>query len=370
MNVLQITSHLNVGGVSRSILDVTRGLRARGHAVRIASGGGQLVAEAKQLGAIHWEVPLHTSVEFSPRVLWAAWRLVQLLRRDPVDLLHGHTRVGQVVAALLSWWFNLPYVTTWHGFFRPNPGRQLWPCSGRTAIAISEPVRYHMIHRLGLAPERVRVIPHGIDPAPYEMPVASSLQDALRRQVGLRPRGPVIGTVARLVASKHVDQLIRSLPTIRAGAPAAQLLLVGDGPQRQGLERLARSLQVQDAVRFAGALAETRVALSLMDVFVFLPADEEGFGLALLEAMASARPIVSVRQGGGAIWVLEQSHVGQLVSPGDPDALAAAVLHYVRDGALASQAADQARAAVKERFAFAPMMDAVEAVYAGAITAP
>ncbi|MBI4342082.1 MAG: glycosyltransferase family 4 protein [Candidatus Omnitrophica bacterium] len=363
MRILHLTSHLNVGGVTSSILSLSRALTRRGHQVIIASGGGALEAQAAAWGAAHWPASLRTSVEFSPQVHGAAQHLASRLRDEPVDVLHAHTRVGQVVAAWLSRARRVPYVATWHGFFRPNPGRWLWPCTGRLTIAISEPVRQHLLRDFRVAPERIRLIPHGIDPAPFVSPVEADAQEHLRSRLGLPADAAVVGTVARLVASKGVSQLIRSLPPIRRAMPAARLLIVGDGEARAGLERLAEQEGVRDAVHFAGSLPETRVALSLMRVFVFLPAEQEGFGLSLLEAMASGRPIVAVRRGGGASWVLEEAGVGSLVPPDDPQALAAAAVRVLQDGETACREAGKARTIVKERYTINRMVDQTEAVY-------
>ena len=132
---------------------------------------------------------------------------------------------------------------------------------------------------------------------------------------------------------------------------------------RSSLERVAADCGVVDAVHFTGSLPETRVALSLMNVCVFLPAEQEGFGLSLLEAMASGRPIVAVRRGGGATWVLEESGVGVLVEPGDPKGLASAVTQLLHDGEFACRLAGKARAVVKERYSLTRMVDQVEKVY-------
>jgi glycosyltransferase involved in cell wall biosynthesis len=363
MRILHLTSHLNVGGISSHLLALGAGLRARGHAVRIVSGGGLLEDEARRLGLEVWAEPLHTSAEFSWPVRASARRLLARLREEPVDLLHGHTRVGQVVAQWLSPRLRLPFVATWHGFFHPNPGRWLWPCTGALTIAISEPVRQHLVEAFRVPAARIRLIPHGIDTSRFEQPVDAGQQEALRRQLGLPPSGRIVGTVARLVASKGVDQLIRSLPAVRRGVADVRLLVVGDGEDRPRLERVAEDCGVRQAVHFAGALADTRVPLSLMDAFVFLPAREEGFGLALLEAMASARPIVAVRQGGGAPWVLEQSGAGRLVPPDDPEALAQALTATLQDREAACRAAGEARAAVKRHYSVERMVEQVEAVY-------
>lgn len=280
-----------------------------------------------------------------------------------MDVLHAHTRVGQVVAGCLSRRLAIPYVTTWHGFFRPNLGRTLWPCTGDLTIAISEPVGDHLVRDFHVPARQIRLIPHGIDPTPFETPVEPQLQAQLREQARLPSDGPVLGTVARLVPSKGVDQLILSLPQIRASVPDARLLIVGDGEDRPRLERIAADCGVAQAVHFTGAIPGTRVALSLMDVVVFLPAEQEGFGLSLLEAMACGRPLVAVRRGSGASWVLDHGGIGTVVEPDDLGALAAAVTKFITSAELSRRAADQARAVVKERFSLSRMVDQVEAVY-------
>ena len=363
MNILHLTSHLNVGGITSYVLSLSEALVKRGHGVVIASGGGQMEARASAIGLTHWRMPLHTKVELSPQVFRATRQLKARLRQEPVDLIHAHTRVGQVVADRLSRRLGIPYVTTWHGFYRVNLGRRLWPCTGAVTIAISEPVRQHLLRDFKVPAQRVRLIPHGIDPAVFEARVEPTQQQQLREAVGLPPGGPVIGTVARLVASKGVDHLIASLPAIRASAPDTRLLIVGDGADRCRLQEAAKAHGVAEAVHFAGALPETRIALSLMGVFVFLPAEQEGFGLSLLEAMASGRPIVAVRRGSGAVWVLEESGVGVLVEPGDVQGLAAAVTNVLQHGDAACRAAGEARAVVTQRYSLSRMADQVEDVY-------
>lgn len=363
MRILHLLSHLNTGGVSRYALTLAQALRARGHHVTLASDGGQLEAMVRESGLAWWPLPLHTSVEFSPQVGWAARQLARRLRRDPVNLLHAHTRVGQVIADRLARRLSVPYVATWHGFFRRNLGRSLWPCTGDLTVAISEPVRQHLMREFRVPASRIRLIPHGIDAEQFARVPDPDTQRYVRDQARLDAGATVIGTVARLVASKGVDQLIRSMADIRAAIPGAQLMIVGDGEDRPRLERLARRIGVSRVVRFAGALSETRVALSLMRVFVFLPAEQEGFGLSLLEAMASGCPIVAIRRGGGSSWVLEESGVGALVEPNAPGDLARAVIRVLRDPASAFQAAARARAVVIERYALTRMVDQVEAVY-------
>ncbi|MBI3088037.1 MAG: glycosyltransferase family 4 protein [Candidatus Omnitrophica bacterium] len=374
MRVLHITSHLNVGGITTYVVSLAEALARRGHQVVVASGGGALASRCARDGLTHWEAPLATSAEFSPQVWRAARQLDGLLARQTVDVIHAHTRVAQVVAHGLWRRHGIPYVTTWHGFYRRRLSRRWWPCTGTRTIAISRPVADHLQAVFRVPESRIHLIPHGIDAARFAAPAGAAEVQALRARLNLDHAGPIIGTVARLVPSKGVDHLLEAFrrvvssldsarDSLRSQTPDASLLIVGDGPQRARLERVASQLGIQRAVRFAGTLPDTRAALALMDCFVFMPATEEGFGLSLLEAMASRRPIVAVRRGGGSTWALEESQAGLLVEPDDPQALADAIVRIMQDGALAGQLAACAQETARTRYDFERVVTQVEQVY-------
>ena len=363
MRILQVTSHLNVGGIPRYVVSLSRALALRGHELIVASEGGPLEAELTGAGLRHARVPLKTSVEFSPQVWRATAALESLARETPVDVVHGHTRVGQVVADRLARRLRLPSVATWHGFYRRNLGRRLWPCTGDLTIAISEPVRQHLLKDFGLPEQRVRLVANGIETARFERAVAPDEQQRFRVEHRLPSGARVVGTVSRLVAAKGVDRLVQAMPAIRAAVPSAHLLIVGDGEERARLERMAAGLGLAEAVRITGQLPETRAALSLMEVFVFLPTRDEGFGLSLLEAMAAARPIVAVRGGAGAAWLLEQLQLEPVVDSDDAPALARAVVELLTNGERACAASGRVRALVKARFDIGRVAAEVEAAY-------
>ncbi len=363
MRILHLTSHFNVGGITTYITQMSEGLIRRGHDVVVASGGGELESRLSQHRIRHWRLPLHTSAELSPQVAWAWWRLGRQLAHEPVDVIHAHTRVAQVVAEGLWRRRGIPYVTTWHGFYRPRLGRRWLPCTGHQTIAISEPVRRHLQEVFRLPSERIRLIPHGVDVASFSRPVDVASQDQLRWSLGLPPNGVVVGTVARLVPSKGVSQLIEAFRHVKTQLPQASLLVVGDGEQRADLEQLARRLGVFEATRFAGTMSEMRTILSMTDVFVFLPALQEGFGLSLLEAMAAGKPIVSVRRGGGSTWVLEDHPIGLMVEPDQPEQLARAVIQLLQDHIAAQRLGREAQDLARRRYDLVRVVDDIEAVY-------
>ena len=359
-----MTSHLNIGGVATYTLSLSRELIRRGHRIAIASGGGVLASDAAAAGMELWVAPLHTSAEFSLPVWRAGHRLAGRLRHDPVDVIHAHSRVAQVVAARLSRHLGIPYVTTWHGFFRPNLGRRLWPCTGDRTIAISEPVRRHLMEVFRVPEERIRLIPNGVDTARFASLPDGGAVRRYREAQGLPPDRPVIGGVGRLAAGrvKGFDLLLGAAQRLLSTVPDLHILIVGDGPRRPSLEEKVEHLGLHGRVHLVGTAEDIRLPLAAMDVFVFPVRWNEGFGLSLVEAMAAGKPVVATRVG-AVPDIVRHGQDGWLVEPEDVVSLADGIAHLLRDPSAARRMAQAAQERAREAFSLARMADQVEAVY-------
>ena len=171
-------------------------------------------------------------------------------------------------------------------------------------------------------PDRLRVIHNGIDIGAI-IPVPPT------------PRGWHVVHVARLNAVKDQVTLLRAARLVLDREPAFRLDIVGDGEQRQALERLSADLGLGNAVRFHGFQMDVRPFLAGRDAFV-LSSVSEGIALTLLEAMAAALPVVATDVGGNREVVIA-GETGFLVPPGDPAALARALITLLSDPARASQ---------------------------------
>lgn len=138
-------------------------------------------------------------------------------------------------------------------------------------------------------PPAVHILPNAIDTEKFLFRPAE--RAACRRQLGIAPDAPVIGHVGRMVEVKNHRFLLRAFAACLAEAPAAQLLLVGDGPLEPELRALAAELGIQDSVHFPGARRDTPALYGAMDVFA-MPSRYEGLSMALLEAQAAGLPCV------------------------------------------------------------------------------
>jgi glycosyltransferase involved in cell wall biosynthesis len=197
---------------------------------------------------------------------------------------------------------------------------------------------------VGLPPGSMRVINNGVadfdvDPVPRPVP------------------GPIVGTVGRLSHEKGYDVLLRAMQQL----PRVTAVLVGAGPDRDKLERLAAEFGVGERVTLTGWVADQREWMRMFDVFA-LPSLTEGQPLTVIEAMLASRPVVG-SDVGGVPEVIAAGETGLVVPAGDPDALASALDALVADPKRAEEMGRAGRARARARFSLEGMVDNFEALY-------
>jgi glycosyltransferase involved in cell wall biosynthesis len=223
-------------------------------------------------------------------------------------------------------------------------------------VANSEAAR-SILQTEGLAPGSIAVIPNGIEPASY--PERSP-------EAATRPIRSVI-TVANLRPEKSHETLIAAARLLATDFPDVKFHIVGDGPRRAELEALVRTHRLEDRVLFLGHREDVSALLGEADVFV-LPSRSEAFPNGAIEAMATGLPVVACRVG-GLLDLIEDGRTGMLVEPENPEALAAVLRHLFTDRARAAQLGEQARAHVRQRYAFERMVASFEDLYLAGLAA-
>jgi glycosyltransferase involved in cell wall biosynthesis len=356
---------LHTGGTQRhlqqvlGLLDRDR-FEARVYTLR---PGGEVEDELRAAGVEVASLDLGKSLT-SPRAVLAMIRAARGLRGDGVQIVHGYQWRPSLVGAIVGRLARVPLVFAGKRSLTGDDKRArfAWRLIGRrvdTIVTNAEALRSEADGQ-GVS-ARWAVIPSGVDVDHFRGgPPASEA----KRRLGLDPKRPVVGTVGRLEERKRHDHLLVATRAMlaKANGLAPQLLLVGDGPLRNRLERRAGELGIAKAVHFAGAIADVRTALAAMDVFA-LPSCAEGMSNALLEAMAAGRPVVATAVG-GTNEVLEDGRTGILVPPGDIDLLAGQLLALVMNPARGAYLGAAARRAVTQRFGARAMVSRLEDLYA------
>ena len=359
MKVLQVTTHINIGGIANYILNLSDSLKAKGVDVIVASGGGNLEEELLARKIPHRYLNIKTKFEFGPKVIGSAFRLAKIIKSEKVDIMHAHSRVSQVVVSIASRLTGVPYVTTCHGYFEVR-SRKIFDTWGVKVVAISDAVKDHLKYDLGVDKERIKLIYSGIDIDKFARYYSQADKDAIRAELGLKD-GPVIGTIGRLSQVKGQRFLVQAMPYIIDRQKDVQCIIVGDGEERFALENLARALNVRDSVRFISSDLDTTKFLAIMDVFVF-PSVKEGLGMALLEAMAAGKACVA-SDIGGISDIIKSSSRGILVPVGDIRIIADSVAQLLGNKILRQNMGDDARRFAGEKFSLDVMRDHIIQLY-------
>lgn len=290
--VLHLIGSLDPGGTEHQLVQfIRRSSEPDRHLVMAWAGG---VALADQLpNPPVWARPagrsgrIRTGLEVVPHVR-------RVIRSRRVDIVHAHLSTSELLAAIATP-LGVPIIASRRG---RTPGFEdrtwfrtvQWLTHRRVALMLtnSDELASFTLRRDGSAPP-LAVIPNGVD---LERFAHAPL-----------PHEPVVAIVANLIGYKRHDLFLRALAEVSVVIPDARAILVGDGPERPALERLASELGV--SVEFAGRVADVRPFIERSRV-VALTSDHEGLPNALLEAMAMGRPVVARAVGG----------VGELVRDG------------------------------------------------------
>jgi len=356
MKILFLTTHLNYGGISSYTFSLAKELCELGNEVYIASASGDLMTPLKKTKIKHIHIPIKTKNELNPLILFSMFKLIGLIRRESIDIIHAQTRVTQVLASLLAKATKVPFVTTCHGFFRRNIGRQFFPCWGEKVIAISEAVRKHLMIDFYVEENDIAMVYNGIDIDYYRVP---------DKRTDLNYQDKTVGIVARLSSVKGHKYLIEAMAQVFAEFPEARLFMFGEGKIKYELVKQAQALKITDKAFFLPAVSNTSEVLQEIDIFV-MPSLQEGLGLSILEAQACGLPVIASNVG-GIPSLVKNEVTGLLVEPQDARALAAEIMKVMENKTLAMRLGKAGRKQVEEKFNLKQMAKKIEQIYQGIV---
>jgi glycosyltransferase involved in cell wall biosynthesis len=304
--------------------------------------------------------------------LWDApvvlWRLQRALRKWRPALLQTSLFHANILGRLAGRWAGVPHIVSgqrvaerrnsWYGRIDKWTG---W-CVERN-VCVSQGVADYCEQIVGLPPHKTVVIPNGVD-----VPRFAQAHPVDWTQFGLPSSAQVLIAIGRLEPQKGMDDLLTAMMLVAPRAEPCHLVIVGDGPDRAELERRAKEPQIAGRVRFLGRRDDVpnllRAAMGLIS-----PSRWEGMPNVVLEAMASAKPVIATRVEGSQELV-QPGRTGWLVPPRDPQALAEAILDLVSDPARAARLGQDSQAIVSSSFTTNAMVAAYERVYRNLLGIP
>jgi glycosyltransferase involved in cell wall biosynthesis len=370
IRILHIVGDSKFGGASLGILRLANFWQSLGWEVEILATDPEFLRVAKEK-----EIPI-----VALDVIWRAirpWRdmlgllrLALFLRQKNYTVVHTHTTKAGFVGRLAAKFAGVPLILhTAHGFaFHERSGSaKIWfytALERLASLACKRVVAVSHFHRqwgqqLGIAPnDKLLTIPNGI-PDPPDVTTGEILE--IRKEVGIHDGDLVLFTPGRLAPEKGLEDLLDAFATALRSAPSMRLLIAGEGVLEQELHSRAKELGLEDRVRFLGFRTDVLRLLAAVDIVV-LPTWREGLSIALLEAMARGRPIITTSIGSNLEATLN-GDAAILVEPMRPDRLVEAIVRLATDANLRASIGCRAREVFLGRYTHQRMLSGYHDLY-------
>jgi len=374
--VFHVIARLNIGGPAIHVALVASGLKSMNYEVEVITGcvgprEGDMEYYVKERGI----TPLileDLGREIRPIAdLRLIGRLYNLFKRERPDVVHTHTAKAGAIARIAAWLAGVPVVVhTFHGhvlrgYFGPLKTRFFLTVERMLArithaiITLGDRQREEIVG-FGIATSnRITVLPLGLDLDPFLL--APRRPGSLRQRIGLDSGTPLFGIVARLVPIKRHEDFFHALASFRSAQTPFACVVAGDGERRGELEALATALEIDHLVHFLGWEKDMSAIYPDLDALVLTSANE-GLPTAIIEAMASAVPVVSTRVGSVPDMV-QDGREGYLVEAGDREGIAAALGRIIECRDRADAMGEAGRKSAREQYSAQRMCHDLDLLY-------
>jgi len=356
-----ITCYPTYGGSGVVATELGIELAALGHQVHFISYSQPFRLTGRDEGIFYHEVPVssYPLFEFPPYDLALASRMAEVAEYNDLDLLHVHYAIPHSVSALLARQMlaakgrRLPFVTTLHGTditlvgldrsYLPITRYAVQDSDGVTSI--SSYLKQKTVEDFGVT-RGIEVVTNFVNCDVYSPIKDEAIRAAARKRLA-DPDEAILMHLSNFRPVKRVVDVVKIFAQVVREIPA-QLILIGDGPDRSAAEWLAHDLGIQNKIHFMGKQERVNELLPLADILL-MPSELESFGLAALEAMACKVPSIATRVG-GVPELIDDGETGLLYAVGDVDAMAAGALDLLDDPSRLDAMRDAGRRTAQKRF--------------------
>ncbi|RAK56257.1 glycosyl transferase [Phenylobacterium soli] len=331
---MQVVPELETGGAEQTTIDVARAVIEAGGKALVATRGGRMAARLISDGGRLAQMPVNSKNPLT--MLGNAARLVDLIRRERVSVVHVRSRAPAFAALWAAKTTDTPLVTTYHGIYKARSGLKRWynavMTRGDVVIANSEYTRAHILAEHEVDPAKVVTIPRGVDLERFNPAWVTADRIAALRQAWSAPEDPRLTRfllAGRLTRIKGHLTIIEAAARLKAaGRTDFEVLFAGDDQGRTDYrEELVRAIDaagLNAQVRIVGHCDDMPAAYLVSDVAILPTNVPESFGRAAVEPQAMGRPVIASNHGGTVETVVD-GVTGWLVEPGDAEAWAKAM---------------------------------------------
>jgi glycosyltransferase involved in cell wall biosynthesis len=370
INILFVVTELELGGAQTQLLELLRRLdKERFRPFLLSSRRGILIPEASLIEGLFFKRSFWLNREISLfKDILALIEIYLFIKKHKIRIVHTHSSkagiLGRCAAALAG---VRPVIHTVHGWsfngYQRLLLRKLFVVLERIAAGFTDTIivvcehdkQKGLANKIGEA-DKYQLIRYGIDYVRYGL-----AQKNIRPGLGLKPLGLVVGMISCFKPQKAIGDFIEAARLISESFSEVSFILVGDGPLRNEAERLISSYNLEEKIILTGWRRDIPEILSAMDIFV-LTSLWEGLPIAVLEALASAKPVVATHTGGIGEVVSEGKN-GFLVPPKDTGLLCEKLGLLLNDRALRIKMGEEAAKTLGEPFFINNMLKDTQSLY-------
>lgn len=362
INIMHLTFDMGIGGTEQVIRQLILGTdkdKFNQQICCIESGIGALGLQLQSSGIVVQALARKPGFDWS-----LITKLRQILRQLNIDILHCHQYTPWVYGWAAALGTKTKVVFTEHGRFFPDRYRwkawfvnKIMAATTYKITAISAATKTALTQYEFIPAKRIQVIYNGIEAISATEETKQSVKTAL----GINADTRVIGTVARLDPIKNQAMMLRAFAQLTQEEEFLTLLVVGDGPERTALLKLAKELNITSRVIFAGFQNPATGYMAIMDIFL-LPSLSEGTSMTLLEAMSLGIPCI-VSDVGGNAEVVAANKSGIVLAENSELALVSAIRYYLENNDARKQAAEYAKNRFESHFSASKMVESFTKIY-------
>jgi glycosyltransferase involved in cell wall biosynthesis len=371
IRVFHLVTALNIGGTENQMVQAALRQHKLGYQVTVGClrAEGPLLPVLKEAG-----IPV---VEFRKRKTFLSLhgarqllRLAVFLRSGRFGVLHAHDLWANLLGVPAGWLVRTPVIVSsrryladleWYTPWRNKLIRFIYRLSTRVVVN-SRAVWETLVGRDGVAPEKIRVVYNAVDVERF----TATRQEKQRLLLNISERSKLVAVLANMYSPvKGHACLISAARNVCQVEPETIFLLIGDGPERPGLESQVKDARLEKNVVFLGRRTDVPELLACCDLSV-LPSEAEGLSNARLESMSAGLPVVATSVGGNK-EVIEGGTNGLLVPPRSPGDLSAAILRVLQDSRLARKLASAGQDDMRMHFSFDRLIGEFDRLYREAL---
>jgi glycosyltransferase involved in cell wall biosynthesis len=345
MNVLVLCAGdpQNWSGIEFSSISLASALLAKGHSVFIGCADDGIAKRVAQTNGI----PTRKLRITNSGDIVGIFKTIGIVLEENIDVLIVSFGRDYWPATIVAKALNKKLVIVRHQLNKPKriTCKLLAGCADRV-VAVSQVVSKALLS-WGVPERKIDVVSIGIDPEKYD--VSQADRDGIRREFQIKASEIVVGTACRLKKEKGVFELLGAFHRLSRRYPDLKLMYVGDGLEREALERKSRALNLEDRVIFTGFREDMEKLYASMDLFILPSTCKEAFGRVLIEAMAGGRPVIATETGGVPEIITDQVN-GLLIPRKEESAISNAIEKFITDPEFSAAIASQGRTTVRLRY--------------------